>query len=187
MSDKITLTYLNVRQSIAILLTKLVLADLMLGLLIIGFYFIFVQTGEFIRFAADNMLIFLTIFGIMGACKIFLSIYVILEWLNEYYEITPEHIVHRKGIIFRKRETYNLEKIRTIDVQDSFLGELFNFATITFYDIRLEKYLDMYLIHNPKRYEKILKSIKPDLESKEDHVVFSFRNKSEDEEDERKD
>ena len=74
---------------------------------------------------------------------------------------------------------YNIDKVRAIDVQDSFLGELFNFATITLYDLRLRKYLDMYLIHNPRRYEKILKTLKPDLEAKEDRIRFPFMPKEE--------
>lgn len=179
MTEKITLTYLNIRQSIAILLTKLVITDLILATIVIGFYFVLVQGGTFTQFIAENTVIFLIVFATIGIFKIFLSIYVVLFWLYEYYEITPEHIVHRKGIIFRKKEMYNIDKVRAIDVQDSFLGELFNFATITLYDLRLRKYLDMYLIHNPRRYEKILKTLKPDLEAKEDRIRFPFMPKEE--------
>ena len=180
MSDhKITLTHLNIRQSIAILLTKLLLTDLIFAFVVIGFYFVLVKGGEFTQSAAQSIVVFLSIFALIGVGKIFLTIYIVLQWLNEYYEITPEHIVHKKGFIFRKTETYNLNKIRVMDVQDTFLGEIFNFATITLYDIRLNKYLDMYLIHNPQRYAKILKSLRPELELKTDRVNLPLMHKEE--------
>ncbi|MBI3888120.1 PH domain-containing protein [Candidatus Microgenomates bacterium] len=119
-------------------------------------------------------MLFLSVFGVVGICKIFLSIYIVLLWLNEYYEITPENIIHKRGIIFRKSEMYRLSKVREIKVHDSFLGELLNFATITLYDIRLQKYLDLYLIHNPKRYERILKTLRPSLEVQTDRVHIPF-------------
>lgn len=181
--EKITLTYINIRQSIAILLTKLVVLDLILAIIVIGFYFILVQ-GGIITFAfATNTYLFLIVFTVIGALKVFLTVYVVLLWLNEYYEITPENIIHKKGIIHRTTETYSLDKVRVIDVQDTFLGELFNYATVTLYDIRLHKYLDLYLIHNPKRYVKILKVIRPDLETKSDRIHLPFMPKEESEED----
>lgn len=36
--SKITLTYVNIRQSIAILLSKLILTDLILAVIVVGFY-----------------------------------------------------------------------------------------------------------------------------------------------------
>lgn len=179
---KITLTYLNIRQSIAILLAKLVLTDLILAIIVIGFYFVIVQGGDLTQFAARNTVVFLTVFGVIGIIKILISIYVVLLWLNEYYEITPEHIIHKKGVFFRTSETYSINKLRLMEVKDSFLGELFNFATITLYEIRLQKYLDLYLIHNPQRYAHVLKSLRPELELKTDHIHLPLLPPEEDDE-----
>lgn len=184
---KITLTYLNVRQSIAILLIKLVVTDILFAVIIIGFYFILVQLDIFSQFAITSAFIFLTAFAIVGIIKILTSIYIILLWLYEYYEITPDHIIHKRGIFARKTEMYRLDKLRIMEIHDSFLGELFNFATITFYDLRLQKYLDLYLIHNPKRYSHILRTLRPRLELKSDHIQLPFLPRDEDEiEDEKK-
>lgn len=179
MNEKITLTYLNVRQSIAILLAKLIVLDIILGVIVIGLYFFIVQGGVLTQTIATNTYIFSLTFIATGALKIFLTIYVVLLWLNEYYEITPEEIIHKKGIIQRKSEAYSLDKVRSIDVQDSFFGEMFNFATVTLYDIRLRKYIDLYQIHNPKRYVNILKNLRPGLERKADHVNLPFMPKDE--------
>ncbi len=177
MTDKrhITLTHLNVRQSISILLTKLVLIDLLIAVIVLIYYFAVIQGEQFIKGISANNTIFILVFTIIGFLKILASSYVILKWLHEYYEITPEHVVHKHGIIFKKSENYRLNLVRVMSVEDSFFGELLNYATITLYDIRLKKYLDMYLVHNARRYAKILKEIKPDLEIKEDHVWLPFK------------
>lgn len=172
MSDekRLTVTYLNIRQSIAILISKLVLIDLILAVIIISFYFLLVEGDQYIAGLSGNAVIFLVAFSLAGISKTFLTAYVVLKWLNEYYEVTPEYIVYKHGLIFKKQEHYRLDHVRRMEIQDSFLGEMFNFGTITLFDIRFNKYLDLYLIHNARRYAKVLKQLLPDLEIKEDHV-----------------
>lgn len=167
---QITLTYLNVRESIAILLSKLVVTDIVLAGIIIGIYFALVRGTQFLGLDLVNPTLFLSLFISLGIVKILITCFVVLDWLYEYYEITPEYVVHKHGIIFKKQEHFKMENIRAINVQDSFLGQIFNFATITIYDVRLNKYLDMYLIHNAKRYAKVFKQLRPNLELKEDRV-----------------
>lgn len=172
--DRITLSYLNIRQSISILIARLILIDLLLAAVVISAYFLVVQAGFFIHSPGYGSIFFLSIFGAIGLIKVFVTAYVVLLWLNEYYEITPEYIYYKRGLIFKKTEQYRIDHIRRINVEDSFIGELFNFATITLYDIRFQKYLDMYLIHNARRYAKILQQLQPEIEIKEDHVWLPF-------------
>lgn len=171
---KITLTNLNIRQSISILIAKLFLIDVLSAFIVIGFYFALLRGEEMLKVVLSDTPIFLTVFIILGIAKILMDAYIVLTWLNEYYEITPEYIFHKKGIIFRKTEQYRLDHVRGMDVQDSFLGEILNFGTITLFDIRLNKYLDMYLIHNPRRYVRVLKELRPHIETKRDHINLPF-------------
>lgn len=176
----LTLTYLNIRQSIAILISKLVLIDFILAGIIISFYYFLVLSDQYTTSGLSrNVIIFLIAFGIVGVFKTILTAYVVLRWLNEYYEITPEYIVHKHGLIFKKQEQYRIDHIRRIIVQDSFLGGLLNYGTITLYDLRLNKTLDLYLIHNARRYAKVLKALLPELEMKEDKVWIPFREEEE--------
>lgn len=179
MTEKITFTNINIRQSIAILLAKLVLIDIVSAVLIVVLYSLLVQGNLIAQVETDNIFVFSGIVGLVGIVKISVGIYIVLQWLNEYYEITPMTIVHKKGIIFKKIEAYDIDKIRVINVRDSFLGEVFNYATITLYEIRLEKLLDMYLIHNPHRYAKILKSMRPHLEIVQGRIGLPFFRKEE--------
>ncbi len=178
-SDKrITLTYLNLRQSISVLIAKLIATDIIMAFVVIFFYYLLVNGRDIFAWLPSNAPLFLVVFTIAGLIKIWLNIFTVLLWLNEYYEITPEYVVHRKGVFFKKQFRYRLEYVRMMKVVDNFIGELFNFGTITLYDIRLNKYLDMYLIHNPRRYAAIFRQLYPKLEIKEDHVWIPFKKKS---------
>lgn len=172
--NKITLTYLNIRQSIVILIVKLITIDVILACVVIGGYFLVLRSGQLLINIEGATFFFLGFFILAGIFKIILSCYVVLLWLNEYYEITPEFVVHKKGLIFKKQEYYRIDHVRRIDVEDSFLGEIFNFATIILYDIRLNRYLDMYLIHNARRYAKVFQQLRPNIEMREDHVWLPF-------------
>lgn len=177
--EKITLTYLNVRQSIAILLGKIIVLDIIFAVVVAALYLLIVPSGVVVETVVRNIVIFLVLFFILGIFKFYLTTYVVMEWLNEYYEITPDEIVHKKGVVKKRSETYHLDKVGSIDVQHSFFGELFNFATISLYDSGMHKLLDMYLIHNPKRYEKILRTLIPNPERKKTRVQLPFLPKDE--------
>jgi hypothetical protein len=171
----ITVTHLNIRQSIAILLAKLILTDILLSIVVIGFYFLLVQADNNLnQGVSQNSIIFLIVFGAIGLVKLIISSYIVLQWLNEYYEITPEAVIHKRGIVHKRSEKFSLDKIRAVRVEDTFLGEIFNYATVSLYDIRLNKYLDMYLIHHPDRYVNVLRRLRPHLEIKSDRIKIPF-------------
>lgn len=181
MTDKvhITLTHLNVRQSISILIAKLIVIDLIMAVVVALFFIAITQSESLIKDISLNDDILLVALLFIGIFKVFMSCYVILSWLNEYYELTPEYILHKHGIIFRKTEHYRLNHVREMKIGESFFGNLLNYATITLYEIRLQKYLDMYLIHNARRYAKVIKELRPQIEMKEDSVWIPFKRESE--------
>ena len=165
------MTNLNIRVSISILVARLILIDLLAALIIGLFYFILFQGGEdLVNFSFTNSYLFLTVFIVLGIFKILTSIYVVLQWLNEYYEITHDSIVHKSGIIVRKVEQFRLDNVRSMKISSDLLGQIFNYGTITLFDIRMQKYLDMYLIHNPERYIKVFEQLKPNIEYKREDI-----------------
>lgn len=180
MEKSITLTHVNIRQSISILIGKIFVIDLIAAVIVLIFYFVLSQSPQVTDIPLANMYIFLIVFVVIGLIKLCFDGFVILSWLNEYYEITPEYIYHKSGIIFKKTEQYRVDLVRAMDVNDSFIGQLFNFATITLYDIRLKKYMDLYMIHNAKRYAKIFKQLRPKVETKKDEIRTSFSSTDED-------
>lgn len=175
MAEKgITLTHLNIRQSISILLGKLIFLDIVAAILVIAVYFGVVTGGDFLNFSYQNTYLFLGLLILIGIIKLILDSYAILEWLNEYYEITPEYIISKKGIIIRHEERHRIDNIRDLDISRSLLGNLFNFGTITIFDDRMHKDLDMNYIHNPLRYVEVLKRVNPNIEKKEDKLRHGY-------------
>lgn len=160
-NKKIGVTHLNIRQSIFILLFKLVLLDLLVAFLAVAFLSL-LSTSIFSPGIKIYLLAFHVIyFVLLVALKVALTFYVVLAWLNEYYEIWPEAIVHKGGIIWRKEVRYPFRQIRFIKMYQGMIGKLCNYGSLEIFDWRLTKYTTMYLIHNPHRYERILESLVP--------------------------
>ncbi len=171
-NNTIHMTNLNIRVSISVLVMRLIAVDLLAAFLLELFYYSLVRGQEVTNIALLDSSLFPVVFIALGILKILATIYVVLQWLNEYYEITRDAVVHKRGIIFRKVEHYNLDTVRALTIQQGLFGQLFNYGTITLFDIRMQKYLDMYLIHNPKRYIHVLEQLKPKIEFKKGYIRF---------------
>ena len=102
----------------------------------------------------------------MVIVKIGLTTFVVLEWLNEYYEITPKTVVHKRGVIFREIDRFSLDKVRAVSVQQGIFGKIINSGTLTLYDVRLNKYMDLFQIHNPMKYLHVFEDLIPNLEER---------------------
>lgn len=155
----IHVTHINIRESITFLLARVFVLDILVAIVILVF---FTTLCQFLptESISQRILSYHSLFFILlGILKISLTIYIILEWLNEYYEVTPVKIIHKKGVLWRKEQHYALEYIRTIKLNQSMFGRVFNFGTIDLCDIRRNVVVDLYLIHNPHRYMKILEQL----------------------------
>ena len=171
---KITVTNINIRQSIFILLFKLVLLDVISLVMVVAFFSL--VSAPFFHGVNDFILSTNGIyFSLLVIIKIGITFYVVLEWLNEYYEIHPDSVIHRSGIIWRKESRYPLRQIRLIKMEQGIFGRIFNYGTIDPYDWDLSKYASMYMIHNPIKYLKILENLAPrasgEKESIREHLI----------------
>lgn len=106
-------------------------------------------------------------------------IYVIVTWLEEYYELTPTEVIHKKGFLFRQEERYTLDHIGSITIEQGLFGRIFNFGSLKLFDWALEENIYIYLIHSPRKYHNILETLIPEAD-REEKV---FREKIIDEED----
>lgn len=159
--QKIVVTHVTIRQSISVLLLRLVLIEIFAAVVVILFYLLLITTD--IRQGITDTISFfgISLFILLVIGKISLVIFVIVHWLNEYYEITPKEIIYRTGFIFKKEERHSLSHLAKIQIDQSVLGRIFNYGTLKLYNWVLEKNVMIYLIHNPKKYHRILESILP--------------------------
>ena len=158
---KIDVEHVDIRQSIFFLLFKLIGMEFVAGIVIVIVFspieLPFLPLDIKLKFIAYNISFFL----ILVAIKIFFTLYIVLDWLNEYYQVTSNEIIHKKGIIWRREDRYPFSRIESIKLSQGILGRLFNYGTLELFEYRLLKYTTLYLIHNPIRYLNIFRNLIP--------------------------
>lgn len=163
----ITVTHLNIRPSISVLVAQLVLLDVLVAAVLIGGYLVILHFQNAISIVLKSYFgLFLLWFVFI--LQVGLTIYATLYWINDYYELTSDTLIHKKGLINRKIERYPLDNLTYLNVEQGFLGSLLNYGTLTFLSPRREKLLELYLIHNPNKYLEVLESLKPNFGEVED-------------------
>lgn len=167
---KIYVAHINIRQSIFFLMLKLISLDIIAVFMAIFYFLLSSNIITLEVFSGRLPLYNLSFFLILVITKILIGIYVIMEWINEYYEIWPNIILHKSGFIFKNEDRHPLTHLRSIKVEQGFLGKIFGYGTITIYDWYLKKYTSLYLIHNPIKYFNIIESLIPRTE--EEKQIF---------------
>lgn len=165
----ISVTNINVRESISFLIIRLILIEVMslplIFLLIVCFNFVCLPSNS----------LYFPLFALLSLIKASISIYIVLKWLNEYYEITPKSVICKRGIIYKDREVYPYEHIRGVKIIQGLFGKMFDYGTVELFDWDARKFIALYQIHNPDKYYEILNSLIPHLDLQAD--VFMGRKK----------
>lgn len=169
-NGKICVTHINIRLSIFFLVFKLIILDVMAAILTI-LYFSSV-TNRFLPDIINKAILSynLMYFLILIFLKVALTIYVVMRWITEYYEIWPNALMYWSGIFWRNEEKHPFSQIRSVKVEQGFFGRIFGFGTIYLYNWYLEKNTALYLIHNPMKYFRIIESLLP--KSENDKEIF---------------
>jgi membrane protein YdbS with pleckstrin-like domain len=169
-AGKIYVSHINIRQSIFFLMFKLILLDV-IALFVAVIYFSS-TVNKFLPEIIHNAILSYNsqFFLILVVLKIALTIYVVMRWITEYYEIWPHALMHVSGIIWRDQEKHPFSQMRSVKIEQGFLGKIFGYGTIVLYNWYLEKNNTMYLIHNPMKYFRIIESLIP--KSENDREIF---------------
>lgn len=153
---KFEVSHINIRQSISILIIRIIVLEIITVSLLI------LSCGLFACLVTPFFYQVTTI--IFSLFKITIVIYMILQWLTEYHEITHDMIIHRRGIIFIKQIKFPFEYVREVDYEQSYLGKILNYGSINLFNWQTKQFHTMYMIHNPKRYLAIIKKLIPKTE-----------------------
>ncbi len=170
MERKISVTHINVRQSIFFLLLKLLVIDLISAFVAWLFFSSFGIAGLSdemkLQFISGSKIYFVILIFV----QIYLTLFVVVQWVNEYYEISKDMVTHRRGFIWKKEDQYPLRHIRLVRIEQGIIGRIFGYGTIELLDWDLAKYTTLYLVHNPMKYFYILEGLLPRATS-EKHVL----------------
>jgi membrane protein YdbS with pleckstrin-like domain len=152
------------------MLLKLALVEIIFTILIMIMFYILAR-AEMTGLSLIELLTFqFPIFILFVCTKSYISLVVLFTWLNEYYEIFPDRIIHKRGYFFRNQTKHELADIRRITVEQGVLGKLFNFGTIDLEERFTNIHHYLYQIHNPMRYFKIIEELLPKADE-EKHTI----------------
>lgn len=178
---QICMSHVNVRLSVSFLVIKLVVTDMITAIVMVVAYSFLGPSGfigKSIAISADYILILLVFLTFM---ETILTVYVVMEWLSEYYEISPYTVSHRRGVIFKKQDRYSIQNIKQVRIIQGVMGRVFNYGTIVLFDWRLAKTAEMYAVHNPMRYVRILEELLPNVDEHKSTVRAHIVERDEDE------
>lgn len=162
--DTFEVTHVNIRTSIVFMVLKLAVLDVIATAAALAFFWA-ISSGT-LPYQINSFLISNSAFYFLrlAAVKLIFTFYVVIQWLNEYYEITPKQVIYRRGIIWRKVDVYDYAHVRSLGIHQSFLGRILNYGSLSLYDRGVYKYYYLNYIHNPDRYFKLLKTLCPNAD-----------------------
>lgn len=176
--NMMSVSHLNIRPSISLLMLQLVFLDVLAASVLVAAYLLLVNFSsgvDIILKSALSLFVMLAVFTVL----IITTVYSVLQWINDYYELSHEYLVHKKGVIFRKIERFSMSNIKYCTIDQGILGKILNFGTITFLDPRRVKAIELNLIHSPYKYMEIFEKLDPDLNESESMIRRTWEEKSE--------
>lgn len=165
---QIIVTHVTIRQSLFFLVLKLLVVEAIAAVGVVLFHTVLLAS-EIMGSPQALGLFNIPLFVVFVILKFGLTLFIIDRWLEEYYEITPEEIIHRKGRFIRDEERWTVRHLASIKVEQGFLGRIFNYGTIKTHNWARNRDFYLYLIHNPMKYATILQNLAPEAD-KERHV-----------------
>ncbi|CAN5129979.1 hypothetical protein BH09PAT1_BH09PAT1_4460 [soil metagenome] len=179
-AGRIYLTHVTVRQSIFFLVLKLFVLEVLAAVGIVIFHSVLFASNAQVQYYDLFSFYMIPLYIILIIIKMGLTVVIIVQWLEDYYEITNTEIIHKKGLFFSREEHFLLKHLGSIKIEQGLIGRIFHYGTITVFDWVNSETMSMYLIHNPIKYHKILQTIAPDTD-KELHVIREHLTISDDE------
>ena len=85
---------------------------------------------------------------------------IVFRWVGNSYYITEKHLVRHEGILNCLEKIYDLDIVRSISIQQSWLGKVFKYGTVRIEISASGGYTDhvsLVGVGNPQQYEKMLR------------------------------
>lgn len=117
-------------------------------------YFDFEKDILLLLYSFDTLLIVL-----LAVLEVCIVVLVTLNWVNEYYEITPGEIIHNKGLFFTKKTIYTCEHVQSTVLEQVLIGKIFKFGTICLYSPALDEKIFLHNISHPEKNMHLIQDI----------------------------
>ena len=144
------------RTSLVLIGLRLVLLEILMELLyllpkIVGTMF-FSSTPYLVQLNIALGIVFLC----LTIIQILLIIFVFIRWDGHYWEIRESEIIEWKGMLSKQKTTHSFVHIESLEFQQSLMGRLCNYGTITLYIPTFKRDIILADISNPNRILEIL-------------------------------
>lgn len=172
--DKIT-QYSNnliIRKSAAILFIRLIAFELLAGLLYLALRVVlrFLDIQLDTELSSDPLSLIKSIFFV--AIEMGVAAFVILQWTNNYYILTPFEIKYATGIISKREMNYSIKNLQSVSFEQGLIGRVFNFGNVKAFSPALQKELFLTEVSSPS---KLVENIKDVLEEGNNKAQFIIR------------
>ncbi|MDB5164451.1 MAG: Bacterial rane flanked domain protein [Candidatus Saccharibacteria bacterium] len=108
---------------------------------------------------ADNSLLLLAL-GIttiiIQAADAIIIAGLVIKWAHTRYIFRRGEAIIETGIFHIRQRVYKVEDIKSLEVEQSFLGKLLDYGTISFYSMFFQQGVKLPYIPNPHRYVQLL-------------------------------
>lgn len=145
-----------IRRSPIVLLYRMLFLTFGIGLLYTLYGLFQVQFGGLSLI--DNSIHPIILFFVTICVEAIAMIAIFLQWAYTTYEIKVDELVFRKGIIRRKRTIHSLKNIQSVEVEQGFLGLLFQYGNIRLYNPLLKEEINMRSVTDPEKYAHALRN-----------------------------
>ncbi len=144
-SDKNLSKNYRLRQTSLVLLFRIFLVELFFALIAFFPRYILFESGEFSS---------PTFFWILRIANLCFIVAMFLRWQFTYYVVSTDALSTHRGFLFNRLQTFDLQSIRSVKVQQGLIGKVFDFGDIIMESPLLEKHVVLKNISNPIQHAK---------------------------------
>lgn len=146
------------RESVALIMIRLVLTEVIFGLVFVTVSLMIPLISSF-TLTIDLLGVYfgVLIVGLLINIGILLSI--ALRWVSEYTEVSKEGMTKYSGILQKTQKKYACNFVEVVTLEQSLLGAIFNYGTIELYDPALKEQIYLLNISNPKKSSEAIQKI----------------------------
>jgi uncharacterized membrane protein YdbT with pleckstrin-like domain len=144
-----------IRRSAVFLFFKLLVLELLVVVIFITFRIPvhLLQEGELVLDYNDIFNTYTIIFVVLSFFKLTVLLAIILMWMNDYYEVLPGELIHKRGIFHTKSTTFSLSNIELQDVDQGIIAKIFNYGTIEIFNPLLKQ--TFWLVNVPYPHKQL--------------------------------
>lgn len=174
MDDKKIIQYSNnliIRKSEVVLLMRIVVFELLAGLLYIllriGLRLVDIQLDT--DFSLDPVSLLKSL--IFVALEIAVVGLAIIQWIRNYYILTPFEIKYVTGILSKKETSYSIKNLQSVSYEQGLIGRVFNYGNVKAFSPALQKELILTEISSPHLVAENVKDVLEESGSKSQFIM----------------